>query len=336
MEKRRLGNTGMEVSVVSLGGIPLQRLTQEEATEVIRQSLELGINFIDTARAYTISEELIGNALETLGKRDEVYLATKTMVRTYEGMKKEIEISLKNLKTDVIDLFQVHLIKTREQYDQLMGEQGGYRALLEAKAQGKIRFIGITGHDAKLIEELIDPKLFDTVQFPYNPVEHQGEPLFRKAVEGGMGTIVMKPIAGGAFGKGELAIKWIMENKDVSVIIPGMDCIEQVAKNINATTELLTDTEREEVQKIVDELGTEFCRRCGYCLPCPQGIDIPTMFLFEGYLKRYDLGDWAKDRYSTVENTASKCVQCGICETRCPYDLPIIKMMKRVADTFGR
>jgi predicted aldo/keto reductase-like oxidoreductase len=336
MEKRRLGKTNLEVSVISLGGIPLQRLNQEQATAVIKQSIDLGINFIDTARGYTVSEEFIGNALEELGYHDKVYLATKSMVRSYEDMKEEIETSLRNLKTDVIDLYQFHLIKTKEQYEQVMSDEGAYRALLEAKAEGKILNIGITGHDAKLLETFIDPKLFDTVQFPYNPVEKQGEALFQKAADNDIGVIVMKPIAGGAFVKADQSIKWIMENKNVSVLIPGMDCIEQVASNIQASKEKLTDEEREEVKKFSAELGTEFCRRCGYCAPCPQEIDIPVMFLFEGYLKRYGLVEWSKERYAKVENTASKCIECGICETRCPYSLPIIKMMKSVSETFGR
>ncbi|MEA3423617.1 MAG: aldo/keto reductase [Bacillota bacterium] len=336
MERRRLGKTDLNVSFVSLGGIPLQRLTQDEATEIIKLAIDMGVNFIDTARGYTNSEELIGNALEELGMRDKVYIATKTMVRDYEGMKKEIEISLNHLKTDVIELYQIHLFKTKEQYEQVMSDNGAYRALLEAKQEGKILHIGYTGHDANLIEEIMDPKLFDTVQFPYNPIEKQGESLFRKAKENDLGAIVMKPIAGGAFDKGELSVKWIMENNDISVVIPGMDALDQVKRNIEAIEKPLTEKERNEIDSIVNELGTEFCRRCGYCLPCTQGIDIPTMFIFEGYLKRYDLGDWAKDRYSKIENTASMCIECGICETRCPYDLPIIEMMKRVSDTFGR
>lgn len=336
MEKRRLGKTNLMVSVIGLGGIPLQKLNQDESTKIIKKSIELGINFIDTARAYTISEELIGNALSYLKMRDKVYLASKSMVRDYDGMKKEIEISLSNLKTDYIELYQIHLIKTKEQYEKVMSDDGAYRALLEAKIAGKIGAIGLTGHDAKLIEECIDPKLFDTVQFPYNPIEGQGESLFEKASKNDIGIIVMKPIAGGAFEEGELSIKWIMENKNISVIIPGMDCAEQVTKNVNASKEKLTEKDRNEISSIVEKLGTEFCRRCGYCLPCSEKIDIPTMFLFEGYLKRYKLGQWSKDRYSKIENTASKCTECGICETRCPYNLPIIEMMRRVSETFGR
>ena len=335
MEKRRLGKTNMEVSVVSLGGIPLQRLNQEQATDVIKQCLDLGINFIDTARAYSTSEEMIGNALEALGARDQVYIATKAMSKSYESMKEEIAISLRYLKVDYIDLYQVHNVKSVEAYEQIMSDEGAYRALLEAKAEGKIKHIGITGHSADIIIEFLDPKLFSTVQFPYNPIETQGEALFQKAVDNDMGTIVMKPIAGGAFDKGELSIKWILENKNISVLIPGMDSMEQVKTNIEATKSTLTDDERKIVNDLVAELGTEFCRRCGYCLPCPNGLDIPTLIIMESYLKRYDLGEWAQSRYDTFNVKASQCLKCGICETRCPYNLPIIKMLDSVATTFG-
>ncbi len=334
MEKRRLGKTGMMVSLLGLGGIPLQRVSQEEADAIIKRAHELGINFIDTARAYSVSETLIGNALESLGLRDEFFIASKSMHRIYSAMKSEIETSLRDLKTDHIDLYQIHLIKTRKDYDTVMSEDGAYRALLEAKAEGRIRHIGITGHDARLIESLIDPEFFDTVQFPYNPVEPQGEPVFQKAVKNDMGTIVMKPVAGGAITDVPSSLKWIGENKDVSLMIPGMDSVAQVEENVRALETPLSDDKRGELEAFSKELGTEFCRRCGYCLPCPMGIDIPTMFLFEGYLKRYNLEEWSKERYESVENKASACIKCGICESRCPYDLPIIKLMKRVADTF--
>jgi len=336
MEKRRLGKTGLEVSVISLGGIPLQKLPQEQATEVIEASLNAGVNFIDTARGYAASEVLIGEALQ--GRRDQVYIATKSTARDYEGMKSDIDISLSNLQTDYIDLYQLHLIRTMEQYEQVMGENGAYRALVEAKQAGKIGHIGITSHTIEVLEEVLDPDLFSTVQFPYNPVERQGEALFKKAKQDDIGIICMKPIAGGAFEKGELSLKWLLENEDITVLIPGMDTVELVKCNcaVAKPGQELTEVERTEIQAIVDELGTQFCRRCGYCLPCPQKIDIPSMFLFEGYVKRYNLPEWAKGRYENVENTASKCIKCGICEPKCPYDLPIMEMMERVAETFGR
>lgn len=334
MRTKRLGKTNLQVSVIGLGGIPLQRLKEEQAGEVVKAAVDAGINFIDTARGYTVSEEYIGAALEKYGLHDRVHLATKTMVRDYEGMKKEIETSLRNLRTDYIDLYQAHLIKTAEQYEQFM--KGGYRALIEAKEAGKIGAIGITAHTASLLEALLDPERFDTIQFPYNPIESQGEKLFEIAQSHDMGVIVMKPIAGGAFDRGELSLKYILQNENVTVAIPGMDAVEQVKSNalVGADETPLTEGEAKEIQVIVDRLGSEFCRRCGYCLPCPQGIDIPTQFLFEGYLTRYDMKDWAVGRYEAQAKNASDCVECGVCESRCPYDLPIRKMLKRVVQSF--
>jgi len=334
MEKRRLGKTDLMVTVVGLGGIPLQRLSEDEAGLIVKSAVEAGINFIDTARGYTVSEEYIGSALEKYNLHDQVHLATKTMVRDYEGMKKEIETSLANLKTDYIDLYQAHLIKTEDQYEQFIN--GGYRALVEAKEAGKIGAIGITAHTASLLEKLLDPEKFDTIQFPYNPIESQGERLFRLAKEHDMGVICMKPIAGGAFHRGDLSIKFILQNENVTVAIPGMDTLEQVQTNtaIGKNLVALTEEEAQEVEAIVKELGSEFCRRCGYCLPCQQGIDIPTNILFEGYFKRYDMKDWAVGRYNKLAKNASDCVECGVCESRCPYDLPIRKMLKSVAETF--
>lgn len=334
MEKRRLGKTNLEVTVIGLGGIPLQRLSEEKAGELVKAAIESGINFIDTARGYTVSESYIGTALEKYGLRERVYLATKTMVRDYEGMKTEIETSLANLKTDYIDLYQAHLVKTEEQYEDFIA--GGYRALVEAKRDGKIGAIGITAHTASLLEKVLDPEKFDTIQFPYNPIENQGENLFQTAKRHDMGVICMKPIAGGAFRKGALSLKYILQNENVTLAIPGMDSLDQVKINaaVGKNLKALTDSEVGEIEQIVKELGSEFCRRCGYCLPCPQGIDIPTQFIFEGYYKRYDMKDWAVGRYEKLEKNASDCVECGICETRCPYDLPIRTMLKKVNNTF--
>lgn len=337
MEKRILGKTGLEVSVIGFGGIPIQRVDKETAISLIEELHNQGINFIDTARGYTISEELIGFGLEKVG-RDKFILATKSMARDYEGMKREIETSLKNLKTEQIDLYQLHNVRTEEQYNQILSEDGALRALLDAKKEGKIKHIGITSHDLVTIEKAIESGKFETIQFPYNPVERQAEELFKKANDLGIGVIVMKPLAGGAISNGELSLRFILENPNVSVEIPGMQSIEEIRNNAKVGNELrrLTDEEREIIMKEANELGTEFCRRCGYCAPCPQGIDIPVQFLMEGYYSRYNLKDWAKDRYESLPKKASDCIECGQCETRCPYDLPIKKMLKKVVGTFAK
>lgn len=328
---KNLGNTDIRIKEVGFGGIPIQRITQEDTNEVINELINQGINFIDTARGYTVSEEYIGNAIE--GKRDKFYIATKSMSRNYEDMKRDIDLSLKNLKSDYIDLYQIHNLKI-EEYSTIFEDGKAYQALLEAKKEGKIKYIGITSHSLETIEKAVEDEKFATIQFPYNIVEDQADEIFRKAHEKGIGTITMKPLAGGAIDDGPLAIKYILSKKYIDVAIPGMNTIEQVKENVSAikNTEL-TREDNLKIKKIRKELSGNFCRRCEYCLPCPQNVNIPQNFLLEGYYTRYDLKEWALERYEGLgEGKASKCIECGMCEEKCPYNLPIRNMLKNVCD----
>ena len=325
-----LGNTNMKIKRVGFGGIPIQRITQEDTNLVIDELKKNGINFIDTARGYTVSEEYIGNYL--VGRRQKFYIATKSMSRDYEGMKKDIEISLKNLKTDYIDLYQLHNVKI-EEYETIFNEDKAFRALLEAQKEGKIKYIGITSHSIETIEKAIEDGKFDTIQFPYNIVEDQADEAFKKAHEKGIGIIVMKPLAGGALDDATLAIKYILSKEYIDVAIPGMDSIKQVKENVDVLNDLdLTEEDKEKIDNIRATLGGKFCRRCEYCLPCPLGVNIPQNFLLEGYYTRYNLKEWSKERYDSLEGKASKCIACGKCETKCPYELPIIEMLKNVCE----
>ena len=173
--------------------------------------------------------------------------------------------------------------------------------------------------------------------FPYNIVETQVETLMENCREKNIGFVCMKPLAGGAIENPDLALRFICSNPNVTVVIPGMHTIEEVEQNLKAVENEtpLTKNEEKEINVIRKELGSNFCRRCNYCAPCTQGISIPNVFLFEGYLKRYHLEGWAKDRYASLQVKASACVQCGECETRCPYHLPIREMLKRCAEEFG-
>jgi predicted aldo/keto reductase-like oxidoreductase len=255
------------------------------------------------------------------------------MNRTRDGIKQELETSLKNLKTDHIDLYQFHNVRSMDDYNRLMSEDGAYRYILEAKEQGIVKHIGVSSHSADVLKVVVETDFFETIQFPYNAVERQGEEVFKRAKERNIGVIVMKPLAGGAISNGELAIRFILENPNVSVVIPGMDCVEQVIENAGPGKEMrsLTEDERALIDKEAKELGSQFCRRCGYCAPCAVGIDIPTQFVLDSYYTRYNLQQWATDRYNSQEIKAGDCIDCGLCESRCPYDLPIRDMLKKVA-----
>lgn len=330
---RLLGKTNMKVNRVGFGGIPIQRITQEETNKVINELIDKNVNFIDTARAYTISEEYIGNAIE--GKREKFFIATKSMARDYESMKQDIEISLKNLKTDYIDLYQIHNLKP-EEYKTIFDENKAYKALLEAKEEGKIKYIGITSHSLETIEKSIEDEKFSTIQIPYNIIEDQADEVFKKANKKDIGIIVMKPLAGGAIDDAKLAIKYILSKDYIDVVIPGMESIEQVRENVSVLQDTnITKYDELKIQEIRNIMGKRFCRRCEYCLPCPLKINIPQNFLLEGYYARYNLKDWAKERYKSLEVKASACVECGLCETKCPYELPIREMLKEVSSKLG-
>ncbi|EYE88591.1 aldo/keto reductase [Fervidicella metallireducens AeB] len=333
---RRLGKTNLMVSAVGFGGIPIQKISKEEAIKVINFAEEMGINFIDTARGYTVSEEYIGEALK--GKRDKWIIATKSMARSKEAMEKDIEISLNNLQTDYIDLYQIHNVKEMETYKQVIAEDGALEALLKAKKEGKIGHIGITAHSLDTLKVAIESEFFETIMYPYNIIENQAEELFQLAASKDIGVIAMKPMAGGALTDGSLAMRYILQNKNVSVIIPGMANFDEVKENAEAVMgeESLTEEEKQLCRKIAEEMGQTFCRRCGYCAPCPQGLDIGFNFLLKAYYDNYDLKEWAIERYNGMKAFAGDCRECGICEKRCPYNLPIRKMLKEVKKTFGK
>ena len=337
MQYTTLGKTGLKISVVGLGGIPVQRTDKAGARAIVEECMKQGINYLDTARGYTVSEEFFGEALKDC--RDKWVIATKSMARDYESMKADIEKSLHNLQTDYIDLYQIHNIKTDAEFDTCFGENGAYKALLEAKEQGKIGHIGATAHGLEAFERLITEFEYkiETMMFPYNIVENQGAELMKECKKKNIGFIAMKPIAGGNIDDTVLALRYILSNPDCSVVIPGMGAVKEVEQNACEEVFLpLSEEDKEACKKIAKELGSEFCRRCGYCAPCPQGINIPSNFLFVNYLRKYGLKDWALDRYWAMPATAKDCVKCGTCETRCPYNLPIRSMLEKVAKEMER
>lgn len=334
MKKRTLGMTGMEVTEIGFGALPLQRCTMEEAGVVLNAVLDAGINFIDTARGYTDSEEKIGTHISQ--RRGEYYLATKTIQRTREGAERELAASLANLKTDYIDLYQFHNVKYQSHLDAILAEGGAYEAAVEAKKQGKIRHIGITGHDPALMAKAIRTGLFETVQVPFNFIEQKAlEELIPLANEMNVGIIIMKPLGGGQISQKSRSLRFILSHP-ISVAIPGMDEVAQITENIAAAdAPPLMQAELDEMQQEADRLGPNFCRRCAYCAPCTVGIDIAQCFIFHLQYTVYGMQDSIPARYAGLDVKASACIDCGICETRCPYDIPIRQRLREVARDLG-
>ena len=335
MEYKILGKTGLKVSVMGFGGIPIQRIDAAGTRVLMEKLAENGVNYIDTARGYTVSESYLGEALE--GIRDKFILATKSMGRTKEAMAADIDISLKNLRTDYIDLYQCHN-PNMDQLDQILAPGGALEALLEAKEAGKIGHIGLTAHSLAVFERALELPWVETIMFPYNIVETHGLDLIAKCREKNIGFIDMKPLAGGALEDATLAIRYVLANPDVTLTIPGMADVSELDQNLSAAADSnpLTEAELAKIEAVRKELGTQFCRRCNYCAPCAVGINIPSVFLFEGYMSRYGLAEWALGRYETLPKKASDCIECGQCETRCPYHLPIRQMLKKCAEKLGK
>jgi predicted aldo/keto reductase-like oxidoreductase len=328
MEKRRLGQTDLWVSPLGFGGIPIQRVGQAEAAELLRLAVDKGINFIDTARGYTDSEEKIGVGLK--GIRQEVILATKSMARTGVALTEDVERSLRAFQTDYIDLYQFHNVRTVEEWAQLTAPGGGLEALEKAREAGKIRYIGLTCHVLETMLHLIKDYAFAAVQFPYNYIEQENrQELLEEITRQGLGTIIMKPLAGGALRQTGPALRFLLQ-KSFSVIIPGMDTREQIEENSAQLSQTFSEQDAVVLEAEKAQLGQGFCRRCEYCLPCAAGINIPMLFLLEGYYQRYNLTQWSLERYQAMPSKADACTECGECETRCPYQLPIREKLKQV------
>lgn len=335
MEYITLGKTGLKVSRLGFGGLPIQRVTDDEAEQIVAAAVDSGINYIDTARGYTVSEGFIGRALSN-GLRRKVVLATKSMSRDRAGMARDIDISLGNLRTDYIDVYQCHNVPVAD-LDKLTGPDGALEALMEAREAGKIGHIGLTTHSLDTFKKALELPWVETIMFPYNIVETQAAECVAECTRRNIGFLAMKPLAGGAIDDADLALRYLLADENVTVVLPGVSHLEEIGKNAlsEAAPRGMSEKDAENLKAVRDRLGENFCRRCNYCAPCTKGIQIPSVFLFQGYLERYGLEDWARARYATLEVKASACIKCGACEKRCPYHLPIRDMMQKAADAFG-
>lgn len=329
MKEKTLGRTELLVKTLGFGGIPIQRVSEEEAIAVVRRCYELGLNYYDTARNYSNSEQRIGKALEDV--RENVIYATKSHQKTANGIRKELAISLKNLRTDYIDIYQLHNVTTEEQWKQVREPGGAVEAVNEAKESGKIRHISVTSHNPDLAIKLVKSNLFSTLMIPYNYLALKPQekllPLCNKL---NVGTIIMKPFGGGAFSNANTALKFVYNNPNVDIVIPGVPVIAELEENYRVWLSDLTisEEEKELIEKDRVELGKNYCRGCGYCQPCPQEISISFILRAEKQTLRR-MG-WSEGRVNSLKNAFAKaktCIKCGECESRCPYELPIMELI---------
>jgi hypothetical protein len=332
MEKRKIGSTDIEATHLSFGGIKLHDNMPDKAENIVSKALDLGINYIDTARCYGSSEELIGKVMES--RRSECYLSSKSIRRSKRESAEDVETSLRNLKTDMIDIYFCHDISREVNYEQIMCDSGSIAALKEAQKAGKIRYTAISTHRAEIAIKAVKSDEFDVIMLPINLFDQEFItdviPVTRQE---GMGIVGMKPLAGGAFKYPQIALRYSLD-QDIDAQLVGISSIAELEEDFQIA-DTFKPLSHEEIDKLKDEakeLGKEFCRQCGYCLPCTADIEIPKVFLYERYSKRFWLDDFAKERYAALEMKADECVECGKCEERCPYELPIMEKLKAAHD----
>jgi predicted aldo/keto reductase-like oxidoreductase len=328
MKTVRLGKTGLEVSRVGMGGIPLTRPPMDEAVKVIRRALDLGVNFIDTSPGYKDSEERIGKAIA--GRRDQVILATKTgYSKTYAL--KSLERSLKRLNTDYIDLWQFHGVSEFEDFEKVVGLGGAMEAAQEALEAGKIRHIGMSSHNVAVARKAITSGYFETILFPFNFVENDAaDKLVPLAKKHDVGFLAMKPFAGSQLKDASLTIKYLLQFDNV-VPTPGIEKVEEIQEIVgivNGPWEL-TPQERQEIEDINARLSTRICRQCYDCMPCPQGVHIAGMLYLRPLWELWPPEWFFSWRYvKNAVESAKNCDQCGECEEKCPYHLPIRELIQ--------
>jgi predicted aldo/keto reductase-like oxidoreductase len=336
LEKRRLGKTGLSVSLLGFGGIPIMRIPEAEARAVVHAALEQGIDFFDTARGYGDSEQKIGGALREREVRP--ILASKSPKLDRAGMLQDVAASLAALGIDAIDLYQLHCVSSREALDQVMGPGGAYGALEHLRAQGLVRHIGITTHSLEIARLALDSGGFETIQILFNVIEDgalaEVVPLARQA---DVGIIAMKPFGGGFIEECEIALRWVLSAEGI-IAIPGVASVREVRQNagVARTPRSLTEREREVIAGIRATLGSRFCRRCDYCQPCPNAVPISLLLQVEGIRKRVGEPTMRTASWLDVLKKAAACDECGTCEPRCPFDLPIRDLVSKAREDLIR
>jgi len=324
------------VSRIAFGGIPIERVSTDDAVKVIRRAIELGINFIDTANGYTDSEEKIGLAIKGI-PRDRLVLTTKSPVTDKKTFMQHLDLSLKRLGTDYIDIYQHHNISSPERYDAFMCEGGAYEGMLEAIRSGKVRFPGFSSHDLDVAIKIMRDGKFDVVQLGFNYVEDEAaEVAIPLAGELDMGFLAMKPFGGGLLSDAKLSIKFLAQFESI-VPDPGMGTLAELEEiiAIHEAGEPFNDNDAAEIEKAKLQMVDTWCHRCEYCQPCPQGIEISNVLAVEKNIKRLPFGRAMRFSEESMR-VAGGCTKCGDCVPRCPYRLNIPELIEEKLEKWNR
>ena len=347
MQKRTLGRTGWSISAISFGAIKLPRISLKECDALLNRALDCGINYIDTADCYGDSEEKIGQVLKK--RRKQFYLSTKVDERDGPGVRAKLDRCLKRLRTDWIDLLFFHDVRGGE-YERIFNT-GGLEELQKAQQKGEITRIGISIHNnLSMMRQAIESGVFSVLMVAYSALDEDRltSDLLPLAASRGVGLVAMKPLGGGRLGDipsrgwnkplfhgespAQIALRYVLSNPLICCAIPGMMAVKELEENllVGKTPRELSAEEIKEFMSIAAETGKGFCRNCGYCLPCPEGISIPDVFRYESYHLNYGLKDWAKEQYRVLTPNAQACSDCQACVEKCPYGVPIPSGLKKV------
>jgi len=319
VEKYRLGKTGIEATQISFGVLPIQRASMDEAVRILKRAYDAGINFYDTARAYTDSEEKMGAAFE--GFRKNIFIASKVSgAMKGDQVTSLIDESLDTLRTDYIDIMQFH---NTPFVPRPGGEDGMYDAMLKARQQGKIRFIGFTNHKLHLAVEAIDSGLFDTMQYPISYLSSAEElKLIDMCSDKDMGMIAMKPLAGGLLNKASAVYYFFSQYTGKCLPIYGIQKMQELEEFLGF---LKNPPDENEAKSVIEkdklELQDNFCRGCGYCLPCSAGIDLPMVCRMYHMIRRASKEVFFGQHWYDEMQKIKDCTECGMCNPRCPYDI---------------
>ncbi|HHY46590.1 MAG TPA: aldo/keto reductase [Firmicutes bacterium] len=369
MEYRDFGKTGIKVSALGFGAMRLPN-DEMESIRIMQMAIDLGVNYIDTAFGYGDSEIRVGKAIR--GRRDKVFLSTKNPIKDASGhtWMRQLETSLKRLGVDCIDFYHMHNLHLTEYETKVIAPGGPLDASIKARSRGMIRHLSFSSHDEpQNVIKLIDTGVFDTVLLQYNLLDRKYEEAIAHAHAKGMGVAIMGPVGGGRLAMPsdevqrlipggtkstpELALRFVLANPNVSVALSGMGSMKMVLENVRTASrqEPLTPVEYKQIQEALNEkkgLAELYCTGCNYCMPCPNGIDIPQNFAYMNYFRLYGLRDYAREGYSQLASPgdmregadnrglkAEYCLECGACEPKCPQHIPIIARLKEVARVLG-